>query len=64
MAAKPIEQVNGRARVIADPPIVDALDRQRGQLQVPLAADLAAGHEFRPLQDAQVLQDGGAVEFR
>ena len=43
---EPLEQVDGGPGVVADPSIVDALDRQRGEREVPLPADPASRHQL------------------
>ena len=58
-----LEEVDGGQGVVADPSVVDALDRQWGEREVPLPPDPASRHQLGPLEDAQVLEHGRAVQL-
>lgn len=59
---EPPEEVDRSPGVVADPSIVDALDRQRREREVSLPTEPASRHELGALEDAKVLEHGGAVE--
>ena len=62
--AKVVEQVGGADAVAVEPPVMDPADRHGVEVVVPLATDLAAGHEAGRLQDAQVLHDAEPAHLR
>ena len=58
---EPLEEVDRSPGVVADPSIVDALDGQWCEREVSLPAEPASRHQLGALEDAKVLEHGGAV---
>lgn len=58
-----LKQIDGGVHVVADPAIVDALDRERRERKMTLAPHFAPGDELCAFKYTQVLQYRGAIEF-
>lgn len=58
-----VEQVDSRARILANPPIVEPLDGQGCEREHSLPAEPAPGHEGCVFEHAQVLKHRCSVEL-